>query len=63
MVCSGDKKFGQKNPCKLEELRRSVTVIKKFGQKNPWKLKELRRLQIPKQQRIPRPNTYMHFCK
>jgi hypothetical protein len=35
MVCNGDKKFGQKNPCKLEELRRSVTVIKKFGQKNP----------------------------
>jgi hypothetical protein len=29
-------------------------VIKKFGQKNPWKLKELRRLQIPKQQQVPK---------
>jgi len=50
MVCNGDKKFGQKNPCKLEELRWFVTVIKKFAQKNPWKLKKLRQLQIPKQQ-------------
>jgi hypothetical protein len=28
MVCNGDKKFGQKNPCKLEELRWFVMVIK-----------------------------------
>jgi hypothetical protein len=28
MVCNGDNNFGQKNPCKLEELRWSVMVIK-----------------------------------
>lgn len=35
MICNDDKKFGQKNPCKLEELRWSVMAIKQFGQKNP----------------------------
>jgi hypothetical protein len=33
MICNGDKNFGQKNPCKLEELRWFVIVIKKFVRK------------------------------
>jgi hypothetical protein len=40
--CKGDKNFGQKNPCKLEELRWFVMMIKSFGQKNQCKLEELR---------------------
>jgi hypothetical protein len=42
MVCNSDKIFGQKNPCKLEELRWFLTGIKFFDQKDPCKLEELR---------------------
>jgi hypothetical protein len=42
MVCNSDKKFGQKNPCKLEELRWSVMVIKKIWSEKPMEVKRVK---------------------